>query len=343
MRFATWLVTVALVGAACTSSTNVPPGTTATRAAAAVAGPAHIEPQAPQAPAPPPPALPLGCADTGIYSDLDAEVRVALPARLDRAAITMIVDEPHGTLVLYEHDWPLKAYPMGASGGTTVTLAPGLEVALRDADASELTALVGDRPARRLQRGERLPPGDLDADGLPDPLDVLAGGKKLVANGAVYTQDYFTLPYPGGDAPRDRGSCADVVIRTLRNAGLDLQVAIAEDLARVPAAYPMVTRPNASIDHRRVRTMLPYFQRHLDARGTDPSDAGDPFRPGDVIFMDTIPSRPGPDHVGVISDVRGDSGLPLVINNWTDGHRDAEMDLLGFVPVTARYRLPRRR
>jgi hypothetical protein len=35
----------------------------------------------------------------------------------------------------------------------------------------------------------------------------------------------------------------------------------------------------------------------------------------------------------------GASGLPLVINNWTTGTRDAEMDLLGWVPVTARYRV----
>jgi hypothetical protein len=28
-----------------------------------------------------------------------------------------------------------------------------------------------------------------------------------------------------------------------------------------------------------------------------------------------------------------------VINNWTDGYSDSEMDLLGFVPVVARFRL----
>jgi uncharacterized protein YijF (DUF1287 family) len=101
----------------------------------------------------------------------------------------------------------------------------------------------------------------------------------------------------------------------------------------------MVKKPDASIDHRRVRTMLPYFRRHLAAHGTDPADAKDPFRPGDVIFMDTLPGKPGPDHVGIVSDVRGESGYFLVINNWTDGYHDAEMDLLGFVPVVARFRL----
>ena len=48
--------------------------------------------------------------------------------------------------------------------------------------------------------------------------------------------------------------------------------------------------------------------------------------------MDTFPSRAGPDHIGILSDRVDDHGLPLVINNWTDGTVTAEMDLLTFVP-----------
>ena len=64
------------------------------------------------------------------------------------------------------------------------------------------------------------------------------------------------------------------------------------------------------------------------------------FAPGDIILMDTFPSRPGPDHIGIISDTIGPSGLPLVINNWTNGTVTSEMDLLSFVPVLYRFRLP---
>jgi uncharacterized protein YijF (DUF1287 family) len=56
--------------------------------------------------------------------------------------------------------------------------------------------------------------------------------------------------------------------------------------------------------------------------------------------MDTFPSRSGPDHIGIISDRLDDQGLPLVINNWTNGTQTAEMDLLTFVPVLYRFRLP---
>jgi uncharacterized protein YijF (DUF1287 family) len=101
----------------------------------------------------------------------------------------------------------------------------------------------------------------------------------------------------------------------------------------------MVKRGNPHIDHRRVKTILPYFERHWDRRGAELDDPKDPLRPGDVVFMDTFPSKSGPDHIGIVSDEIGPSGLPLVINSWTDGFRTSEMDLLPGVPVTHRFRV----
>jgi uncharacterized protein YijF (DUF1287 family) len=57
------------------------------------------------------------------------------------------------------------------------------------------------------------------------------------------------------------------------------------------------------------------------------------------VLFDTL-SKPGPDHIGIVSDAIGPSGLPLVINNWTFGSTTAEMDLLAFVPVTHHFRMP---
>src|SRR3989440_7594467 len=81
---------------------------------------------------------------------------------------------------------------------------------------------------------------------------------------------YVSIPYPGGDVPRSEGVCSDTVIRALRNAGLDLQREVHEDILRAPAAYPMVEKVDASINHRRVRTLLPWFVRHWQTlpRGT---------------------------------------------------------------------------
>jgi D-alanyl-D-alanine dipeptidase len=186
------------------------------------------------------------------------------------------------------------------------------------------------------------PPGDVDADGIPDPLDVLVGARKAALNADHYDGRYERISYPLGDVPRGMGVCTDVVIRALRNAGIDLQQDVHEDILRAPRAYPSVSRPNTNIDHRRVKSLLPYFQRHFEAHSVVPT-ASDPYRPGDVVFMDTFSNRSGAEHVGIVSDVRNPAGVPLIINNWTDGTVTTDMDLIAWgVPVTHRFRaLPR--
>jgi hypothetical protein len=181
---------------------------------------------------------------------------------------------------------------------------------------------------------------DLDRDGIPDALDVLRGAKKTLLNAASYDTAFYPIPYPGGDVPRDREACSDVVVRALRNAGLDLQKAIADDVRRRPKAYSGVKEQKTSIDHRRVRNQVVYFERYLVSLGTvaDPLHP-EAWLPGDIALFDTL-SKPGPDHIGIVSDTIGPSGLPLVINNWTFGATTAEMDLLAFVPVTHHFRMP---
>lgn len=180
---------------------------------------------------------------------------------------------------------------------------------------------------------------DADRDGIPDQADILRGAKKTVLNKAAYGTGYLRLDYPGGDVPRGQGVCTDVVVRALRNAGLDLQVLLQRDIKRNPARYPFVRRPNRNIDHRRVRTLLPYFKAHWRSRepGVSEESLAD-WLPGDVVFMDTM-RGPGADHLGIVSDRAGPSGLPLIINNWCPGCHTSEMDLLGSIRVTHRFRV----
>jgi hypothetical protein len=309
--------------------------------ASAAPRPAH----AARAPEAAPVEATLGVADRGIFADLDAKVQIRLPADLDRTRVSAVVDRGRSLLVLYRADpraegettWPIKVYPLGG----TAELAVGDHVlALRPGDRAELAPLLDAARVRELERGQAAPPGDDDADGIPDPLDLLLGGYKNVANAAPYIGGYQILDYPNGDVPRDQGVCSDVIVRAARNAGLDLQSALQREIRAAPRAFPMVKRPNAHIDHRRVKTLLPYFERRWDRRRSAVDDPADPLRPGDVVFLDTFPDRPGPDHVGIVSDRPGESGLPLIINSWTDGFRTSEMDLLGFVPITQRFRYP---
>ncbi len=183
---------------------------------------------------------------------------------------------------------------------------------------------------------------DADDDGIPDALDILIGGKKVVLAAAPYVETYRRLAYPNGDMPRNEGVCTDVVVRALRNAGFDLQQLLHEDVLAYPRSYPGITRPDTSVDHRRVRNLVPYFERHWRRLTADPRDASAPYHPGDVVFLDTM-RGPEPDHVGLVSDTVGSSGLPLIINSWTNGYVTSEMDLLAFIRVTHRYRVPSKR
>jgi uncharacterized protein YijF (DUF1287 family) len=280
-----------------------------------------------------PAAEPHGLDDRGVFPDLDA--RVVLEPPRDPAT-GAVLDEERGLLVLYSGARAIAAVPTGRGAGSSVRLGE-LEVLLRPADAAVVAEKLAGKPVARRRGAVR--GGDRDRDGIPDALDVLLGAKKVALNGARYEGGYVALPYPGGDVARDVGVCTDVIVRAMRNAGIDLQVEVYEDIARAPRAYPMVKKRDRNIDHRRVKTFIGWFRRHLARHGTDPLDARDPFRPGDIVFFDTFPSKPGPDHVGIVSDRVGASGMYLVVNNWTEGYVESEMDLLPLIPVTDRFRV----
>lgn len=315
-----------VISLACGTDSRASPASHAKGSAPPSAPPtrAHIAPE---------PAL--GVKDRGIWPDLDERVQIALPARLTSDRVRARIDREKRILIVSIDGFPRKSYPLGGSAKLVVGTH---ELALRPGDKAELAPLL---VAERVTVAPVARDRDRDRDGIPDPLDVLVGAKKTVINADAYTEGYIEMTYPMGDVPRNVGVCTDVVIRAVRNAGIDLQKELHEDIRRARAAYPMIKgKGNPQIDQRRVGTLLPYFQRHWQLRSAKLDDPADPLRPGDVIFMDTFPRKSGPDHIGIVSDTIGDSGLPLVINNWTTGTVTAEMDLLPFVPVLYRFRLP---
>lgn len=214
-------------------------------------------------------------------------------------------------------------------------------IALRDEDVAELFEHVRvGTPVTVLPYGRRQR-GDRDGDGIPDQVDIVVGARKTALNGAAYEGGYEQLAFPGGDVPRTKGVCTDVIVRALRNAGLDLQAALQDDIRRRRSAYGhRVKRPDPNIDHRRVKTLIVWFRAHWQRLGTtvDPARPEE-WRPGDVVFFDTFPDRVGPDHVGVLSDRLNEAGLPLVVNAWTEGYTTGEMDLLGWLTVTDHVRI----
>ena len=129
-----------------------------------------------------------------------------------------------------------------------------------------------------------------------------------------YDPAYEKLAYPNGDVPLDRGVCTDVVIRALRQVGVDLQVLVHEDKMHSPGAYPPGPL-DASIDQRRVPNLMALFRREKREVPITPSGAD--YLPGDIVAW-RLPS--GQLHVGIVTDrlVPG-ANRPLVVHNIGDG------------------------
>ena len=134
-----------------------------------------------------------------------------------------------------------------------------------------------------------------------------------------YTQDYFTIPYPNGDVPKETGACTDVVIRAFRNAGIDLQKEVHEDMRANFGEYPKkwgLTKTDTNIDHRRVPNLQKYFTRK--GKSLPVTDDAAKFKPGDVVSWDL--NGKGMTHIGLISNLREpNSGRYLIIHNIGSG------------------------
>ena len=127
--------------------------------------------------------------------------------------------------------------------------------------------------------------------------------------------------YLGGEPPPNKGVCTDVVIRSFRAAGVDLQKAVTQDIRAHPGDYP-IARPDANIDHRRCRNLVVFFRRHARSLPIDGEKAD--WQAGDLVFWDTA-DKGKPDHVGVIANGRDAQNFPTVIHHWP-GQPVAETD-----------------
>lgn len=286
----------------------------------------------------------LGSVDQGIYPDLANKARIQPPPwEVAPGPRWLRVDPKHRLLTVYQGEVALVVYPLRSlpslPGAGAPPALPAILGALAADDAAAVRTLLGPAdPAAPTRVTVGSPPTyeDQDGDGIVNPLDVLLGAKKLCLNQAKYVSNYRALRYPGGDVPRTEGVCTDTLVRALRNAGWDLQREVHEDALRKPRLYPLEGKaPDANIDHRRIRMQLPWFQQALVRL-----PEGGPYLPGDILLFDTFPSKAGADHAGIVSDRLGPSGKPLIVNNWTDGCVEEEMDLLHFVPVLYHFRVP---
>ena len=184
-----------------------------------------------------------------------------------------------------------------------------------------------------------------------------AAARAQVGVTTSYDPGWASIPYPGGDVPRNTGVCADVVIRAARDGlGLDLQKLVHDDMMKHFDAYPAreawrQTRPDSNIDHRRVLNLQTYFERagaeRWVATGRVPGDGFPmPLVVGDILSWILYSGQP---HIGIVVAVQfpGRAGAanlretsPRVVHNIGRG---AEESLLAaFRPNRAigHYRWP---
>lgn len=148
-----------------------------------------------------------------------------------------------------------------------------------------------------------------------------------------YDGRYRTLAYPGGDVEQRTGVCSDVLVRSFRQLGLDLQKAVHEDMTKDFRAYPQnwgLRGPDTNIDHRRVLNLMKFFQR---AGKSQPiTDRDRDYLPGDIVAWDLGDHVT---HIGIVSDKKF-IGTPLIIHNIGAGVR--EENVLFTYKIIGHYR-----
>lgn len=117
-----------------------------------------------------------------------------------------------------------------------------------------------------------------------------------------YDPNYVVISYPMGDVKPETGVCTDVVIRSFRNAGVDLQKEVHEDMTANFSAYPAkwsLKSPDTNIDHRRVPNLQTFFTRK--GKSLPITDKPEDYKPGDTVAWDL--DGKGMTHIGLVSNL----------------------------------------
>ncbi len=136
----------------------------------------------------------------------------------------------------------------------------------------------------------------------------------LTKQNVHYDSRYFSIDYPNGDIPKDKGVCTDVVIRAYRKLGIDLQKEVHEDMLANFNKYPKnwgLTKTDKNIDHRRVPNLMTFFSRFGEEKVI--SDKSIDYKPGDIVCWNL---GGGITHIGIISNKKNnDNSRYLIIHN----------------------------
>lgn len=141
---------------------------------------------------------------------------------------------------------------------------------------------------------------------------------ELTKQKVTYDPSYFSIDYPNGDVPSDKGVCTDVVIRTYRKIGVDLQKKVHEDMKANFSVYPKIwglKTTDKNIDHRRVPNLMTYFKRQGAEKPI--TDNSQDYLPGDIVCWNLGGAIT---HIGIVAHKKSKDGKRnLIVHNIGSG------------------------
>lgn len=149
-----------------------------------------------------------------------------------------------------------------------------------------------------------------------------------------YDAAYFSMSYPNGDVPKNKGVCTDVIIRAYRKMGIDLQQVVHEDMKKNFSKYPKtwgLRNTDTNIDHRRVPNLQVFFSRFGEVKPI--TEKATDYKPGDIVTWNLSGNLT---HIGIVVNKKTSSQTPLIVHNV--GHGQVMEDFLFKHEITGHYR-----
>ncbi len=168
--------------------------------------------------------------------------------------------------------------------------------------------------------------------------DLAKAAIERTKQGVRYDPSYAKISYPMGDVPSDIGVCTDVIIRSYRMLGIDLQELIHKDMKLHFNQYPKLwglKRTDTNIDHRRVPNLRVFFKRH--GTSLKVTSNGKDYKPGDIVTWNLRGKQGNLPHIGIVTTLKSqDEGRYLIAHNIGAGP-ELE-DVLFKFDITGHYR-----
>lgn len=152
----------------------------------------------------------------------------------------------------------------------------------------------------------------------------------------MYDSSYRKITYPNGDVPENYGVCSDVVIRSYRKLGIDLQQRLHEDIKNNFSQYPSkrmwgLNKPDTNIDHRRVPNLETFFARKGVSKPITQNSKD--YIPGDIVSWRLDNGRP---HIGIVTSIKSANNQNyLIMHNI--GYGQVSEDILFQWKIVGHY------